>query len=251
MDTHHAVGLIPARGGSKGVPGKNIKPLAGYPLIAFSIAVSQLSRRISRTIVSTDSDEIADIARTFGAEVPFLRPEEYATDSSGDIEFVRHFLDWIREKEGTQPSLIAHIRPTTPLREPFLIDDAIETLDTHPDATALRSVHEIRESPYKLMKIENGFLSGFFAGDERSEYYNLPRQNLPSAYQPNGYIDIIASSTVLKTGMLHGPRILPFITPDAGELDRPEDFDYISYMLGKHDNPVYTYLCNTYPAKAD
>ena len=118
--------IIAARGGSKGIPKKNIIDLGGHPLIAYSIAVAKLSKLIERIIVSTDSEEIAEISKKYGAEVPFIRPEEYARDNSPDKEFVQHAINWFKEKENYAPEYMVHIRPTTPLRKPEIIDEAIE-----------------------------------------------------------------------------------------------------------------------------
>jgi len=244
------IGLIPARSGSKGVPRKNIKLLAGYPLMAYSIIASRLASKIDRTIVSTDSQEFAEIALSYGAEAPFHRPEEISRDTSVDIEYIRHALEWLRTNEGNQPEYIVQLSPPTPLRDPVLIDAAIDKIIRNKDATSLRSAYETRESPYKLFEIKDGFYAGMFPDDPRPEYYNLPRQAFPPVYHPNGYVDIIKTQTVMNSGSLHGPRILPFITPDVGELDRPEDFDFIEYVLSRQENPVYEYLKKNYtPAK--
>ncbi|MFZ3169724.1 MAG: acylneuraminate cytidylyltransferase family protein [Candidatus Methanoperedens sp.] len=240
------IAIIPARGGSKGVPKKNIRKLGGYPLIAYSIIACRLSKKIDRTIVSTDSVEIAEIAKFFGAEVPFLRPAEISRDSSKDIEFIEHAINWFKKNEGKIPEYLVQIRPTTPLREPELIDTAIVKMIDNSQATSLRSVHEIRESPYKLFGIEDDFLVGLYPDDPRPEYYNLPRQNFPSVYQPNGYVDIIKSETVLKLKSLHGPKILSFMTPNTGEIDTPDDFDYIEYMLSKNKYKICEFLKSNY-----
>ena len=240
------IAIIPARGGSKGVPGKNIKKLEGYPLIAYSIVACRLAKNIDRVIVSTDSTEIAEIAESFGAEVPFMRPAELAQDNSSDLEFIEHAINWFENNDGMTPEYLVHIRPTTPLREPELIDSAILKIIENPDATSLRSVHEVRESPYKLLGINNDFLEGLFPDDPRPEYYNLPRQNFPPVYQPNGYVDIIKSETVLKSKTLHGPKILSFLTQDVGEIDTIDDFNYIEYMFQKKHYEIYDYLKNNY-----
>jgi CMP-N,N'-diacetyllegionaminic acid synthase len=236
------VSIIPARSGSKGVSKKNIRLLAGYPLIAYSIIASKLTSKIERTLVSTNSQEFAEIALSYGAEVPFLRPEEISRDNSLDIEYVKHALEWFQNHEGNQPEYLVILPPPTPLRDPVLIDGAIEKIIHNPDATSLRSACETRESPYKLFEIRDDFYAGMFPNDPRPEYYNLPRQAFPPVYHPNGYVDIIKSQTVRNLGSLHGPRILSFITPDVGELDRPEDFDFIEFVLSKQKNPVHEYL---------
>lgn len=240
------ISIIPARSGSKGVPQKNIKLLAGYPLIAYSIIASKLSSKIQRTIVSTDSQEFAEIALSYGAEVPFLRPEEISKDNSLDIEYIRHALEWFQTHERYQAEYIVVLPPPTPLRDPVQIDTAIEKIIQNKNATSLRSAHETRESPYKLFEIKDNFFVGMFPHDPRPEYYNLPRQAFPPVYHPNGYVDIIKSETVKNFGSLHGPRILSFITPDVGELDRPEDFEYIEFILDKKKNKIYEFLKNNF-----
>lgn len=240
------IAIIPARGGSKGIPGKNIMPLGGFPVIAFSIAACVLSEKIERIVVSTDSEEVAETGRYYGAEVPFLRPKNFATDASPDIDFVKHALSWFEENEGSVPDYLVHIRPTTPLRDPVTIDAAIEKIIADPRATALRSVHEVKESPYKLFEISNARLVGMFPYDPRPEYYNLPRQEFPPVYQPNGYVDIIKTETVIKIHSLHGPEMLAHVTEDTGELDNAEDCTYVEYMLKKKQFAIYEYLVKQY-----
>jgi len=225
--------LIPARGGSKSIPKKNIVDLGGFPLIAYSIAAAKLSRYISRVIVSTDSEEIAQISRKYGAEVPFLRPAEYARDDSLDIEFFRHALDWLGEHEGYMPDLVAHLRPTTPLREPAIVDKAIEEIIADKNATALRSAHESEYTAYKLFRKEGDYIHFFGKEDfaEHEEYYNKSRQALPKTYNCNGYVDILRPGTLKKTGMLHGPRIRAFISERIADIDHLRDLDFAKQLL--------------------
>lgn len=239
------VGIIPARSGSKGVPKKNIKLLGGYPLIAYTITAAKQSKEIDRVIVSTDSEEIAEIAKIYGAEVPFLRPKELSTDKSSDMDFVLHALDWFKKNEDIEPELLVHLRPTTPLREPSLVDEAINALKNHNTASSLRSVHEMAESPRKAFEINNGFLVGMFPNDTRPEYYNLPRQSFPPAYHPNGYVDVLRPDFIMKHNNLHGPKILAFITPFSVEVDMPEDFEYLQFIIEKKGHP----LCETLKSK--
>ena len=238
--------IIPARGGSKSVPKKNIKLLKGFPLIAYSIAAAKLSKKIDRVIVSTDSPEISEIALKYGAEVPFMRPEEYAQDKSPDFDFIKHSIDWFENHEIEQPDLFVHLRPTTPLRDPVLIDKAIESLITNNNTTALRSVHEQSQPPQKMFGIENGFLTGLFPHETRPEYYNLPRQAFPKIYNPNGYVDIIKTEYVKQHNMLHGPRIIGFVTPFTIEIDNAEDFSYLEYIIDKQSHPLYDFLSQNY-----
>jgi CMP-N-acetylneuraminic acid synthetase len=242
------IAVIPARSGSKGVPKKNIKLLGGYPLIAYSIIAARLCLKIERTIVSTDSREIAEIALFYGAEVPFLRPKKLAQDNSTDLEFFGHLVGWFKENENDVADLLVHLRPTTPLRIPQEINKAIGLIENKIDATSLRSAHELPEPPQKMFQIDkNGFFRGFFPNDSRPEYFNLPRQLFPKAYHPNGYVDIIKTDNILSGASLHGFNILAFITPPAVEIDNKEDFDYLEYQLKKYTNPIYEYLSRHFP----
>ncbi|MHA2329179.1 MAG: acylneuraminate cytidylyltransferase family protein [Candidatus Hodarchaeales archaeon] len=235
--------IIPARSGSKGVPNKNIRLLTEFELIAYSIASALLSKRIERVVVSTDSEKIANIARSYGAEVPFLRPEELARDESTDREFVIHALEWFLQNEGFVPDYLVHLRPTTPLRDPQLIDVAIETILSHPEATSLRSAHEAPESPLKWFKLnDKGYFEGLLSEDPRPEYYNLPRQNFPSVYIPNGYVDILKTDFVLNSESLHGDRMLGFLTPVVTEADAIEDFHFLEYEIKKYGHSLLDYL---------
>lgn len=240
--------LIPARAGSKGVPSKNIKPLCGHPLIAYSVLAGKLCSAIDRVIVSTDSQELAEVAECYGAEVPFLRPSELAQDHSPDIDFISHALDWFKKNDGSQPDFLVLLRPTTPLRNLILIESAIQMIASNTKATSLRSVHQLAEPPQKMMQIKNCFLAGFFPEDPRPEYYNLPRQAFPPAYHPNGFVDIIRSSFVTSGKGLYGSQVLGLITPYSVEVDSLEDFDYLMYLIEKKSHPFYEYLEANFPA---
>ncbi len=246
---HKVIALIPARGGSKGVPKKNVYPLAGYPLIAYSIAAAKLASGIERVIVSTDNEEIAEIARHYGAEVPFLRPAEYATDTSKDIDVIKHVLEWFSAHEKHHPDYLIYLRPTTPLRDPRHIEEAIGLLQKSASSTSLRSGHEIRESPYKLFGIQDGHFTGLFPDDPRPEYYDLPRQTFPPVYQPDGYVDILVTKHIIDSSSLHGPKILAYTSPDTGEIDSKEDFRFTEYNLEKTAWDIYEYLKKNFPKK--
>ncbi len=243
MSQARAVALIQARGGSKGVPGKNIRPLGGFPLIAWSVVACRLAETIGRVVLSTDSKEIAEVAKAYGVEVPFMRPAAFATDTATDFVVIRHALEWFRDHEGHVPELVVQIRPTTPLREPALIDEAVRRVQAHPEATSLRSVFEMPESHCKMFGMkEDGFLHGLCPDDPRPEYFNLPRQAFPSTYFAQGYVDVIRASTVLEQGMCYGERILGFVTPDSGEVDREEDFRRLELLMGDHGRTVHEYM---------
>lgn len=226
--------LIPARAGSKGIPGKNIKDLDGFPLIAYTISACQASEFIDRVIVSTDSEDIASIARSCGAEVPFIRPEHLAQDKSTDFDVINHFFDQI------SVDYAAYMRPTTPLRNPEKISEAITFFYKNKDKmSGLRSMHELPEPPYKMFKIENGYCKGFF--DHYNgivDYTNLPRQMFPKAYQPNGYIDISKRETIINEKTAFGKTIIPFITEHVTEVDAEHEFKILEYTFKTIQNPL-------------
>lgn len=238
--------IIPARGGSKGMPKKNIYNLYGYPLIAYSIAAAKMAKKIDRIIVTTDSEEIAGIAKKFGAEVPFLRPAKISGDTATDREFVIHALDWFKKNEGKIPDYLVHLRPIAPLRDPEKIDEAIETITKQPETTSLRSGHKIDTIPQKCFGLENGFFVGLFPQDKRPDYHGLPRQSFPPTYKPNGYVDILKSSFVLKNSVIHGPKILAFLTPDTGDIDNRDDLNFVETLLSKKRFSVYDWLEKNY-----
>lgn len=233
--------LIPARGGSKGVPEKNIKALKDHPLLSYSIAACKLSKNIDQIIVSTDDEKIAKIAEYYGAKVPGLRPKHLADDTSTDWDVVNHFFDNNNIEE------VIYFRPTTPLREPSFIDKCIEIyFDNKNDASGFRSMHEIPEPPYKMFMIENGYCKGFFSDfNGIKDYTNLPRQTFPKAYQPNGYIDIVKRITVNTCKTAFGTKIFPFITPVVTEIDTIEEFEILQYKIKKQkNNDILRYLNN-------
>ena len=150
--------LIPARGGSKSIPRKNLLQIAGRPLIAYSIEHALASRHITRVIVSTDDTEIAEVARAHGAEVPFMRPAEFAQDQSTDLEVFRHALTALKADQGYTCECVVHLRPTGPLRLVARVDEAIELFLHHPEADSLRSVTWPEQTPYKMWRQRDGYL---------------------------------------------------------------------------------------------
>jgi CMP-N,N'-diacetyllegionaminic acid synthase len=230
------ISLIPARGGSKVIPKKNIISLAGKPLIAHSIEYSLSCPGVHRTIVSTDNSEIAEIARNHGAEVPFVRPPELAQDDTPDFPVFYHALNWLRENEGFCPDFIVQLRPTTPVRPSGLIEKAIKMIMDDEQADCVRSVREPAYSPYKMWKKENDYLKPFIKLAD-VESYNLPRQKLPEVFYHDGLLDVIRASTILEKKSISGDKILPLITEESFwvvDIDNPVDFVIAETFL-KHN----------------
>jgi len=227
------VALIPARSGSKGVPDKNIKLLSGVPLIAYSIAVALKSDLIDRVIVSTDSEEYAKIAREYGAEVPFLRPAELSGDTATDTQFIDHAIRWFEASEGYVPKFFVHLRPTTPLRDPKVVDNALRGFIDNDAFTALRSVHKMSESSYKTFEMVDGKLKCLCNGGFDIERANLARQSFPDTYDANGYVDVIRSELVQLRRQVHGDSVQAYVTETTYEVDELSDLDFLKHIVAK------------------
>lgn len=243
--------LILARGGSKGIPRKNIRLLAGKPLIAYSIETARESPLIGRVVVSTDDKEIAEISRRYGAEVPFLRPKELAEDLTPDLPVFQHALRWLKEKEDYVPELVVDLRPTGPLRRVSTIERAIRLMLEHPEADSLRSVIWPSQTPFKMWRMKEGYLKPLLLLEEFKEPYNMPRQILPEIFWQNGYIDIARPRVIMEEGLMSGRKILPLvIEEDYIEIDYEESFLKAEKRIEamKEGRPVPVEPARRYPA---
>jgi CMP-N-acetylneuraminic acid synthetase len=229
--------IIPARGGSKGILRKNIIDLNGFPLISYTIAACKLAKRIDRIIVSTEDEEIAEIAIKYGAEIPFLRPMEYSEDDSRDAGFLNHFFDNIDVAD------TALMRPTTPLRNPKVVDKAIETYyNSREEISSLRSLNLMNESPYKVYKIQNNICCGFFEDfNGIRNYSNLPRQTFPKSYEANGHIDIVKRE-VVRRGNAFGDKIYAFIVDKVIDIDSSFDLEILKIQVNTKRDLLTKYL---------
>lgn len=226
--------LIPARGGSKGIPKKNIKLLGSKPLIVWSIEAAKKSRFIDRVIVSTDNEEIAEIAKSAGAEVPFVRPAEIAQDLTPDTPVFEHALAWLKEKENFIPEFIVHLRPTGPLRTGEEIDEAIEMLAADPNADSVRSVEEPPKPPFKMWQPEGKYIKPFAELNNMKDFHTMPRQMLPMVYQTTADIGIMRSRTVIEKKSVIGDHVIPyFLKRPTVDIDHPIDFEIAEMLLRK------------------
>ena len=217
--------IIPARSGSKGLRDKNIKDLGGYPLLSWSVRASTKSKYINSTFIDTDSDKYAKIGISYGAQSLYLRPDNLATDTSSDYDFISHFLQHLQQKNA-MPDLLVHLRPTTPLRDHKVIDDAIELgIKNYDKITSLRSVHEMAETAYKSFEFGKGeSLVATFSRSSDLDSSNASRQLFPKTFQANGYVDILFPNKILSMKKLHGNNVLGFKTPAVIEIDT--DFEF-------------------------
>lgn len=223
--------LIPARGGSKGIPRKNIRNFAGYPLIAWSIAAAKQSRFVTRVIVSTDDEEIAAVAREYGAETPFLRPAEFAQDNTTDLPVFEHAIQWLEENEHYQPEIVIQLRPTSPIRPRDCVDHAIRILMEHTDADCVRGVVPAGQNPHKMWRFagEGQPLKPLLEVEGIAEPYNAPRQILPPVFWQTGHIDAIRVSTILQKHSLTGDVIYPLVIDPRYTVDIDTLSDWEKY----------------------
>lgn len=229
----NVLALIPARGGSKSIPRKNIRLFAGYPLIAYSIAAALAAESITRVVVSTDDEEIAAIARKYGADVPFIRPAQYAQDTTPDLPVFQHALTWLEDHEEYRADLVVQLRPTSPLRKVWHIDQAVWRLVERPDADSIRSVCVPFQNPFKMWRImPDGFMKPLIEIDMQ-EPYNQPRQVLPEVYWQTGYVDAAWADTILEKNSMTGENILPLVIDAADwiDIDSPEDWSRAERLL--------------------
>lgn len=224
------VGLVTARGGSKSIPRKNVKPLAGKPLIAWTVEAALQSCGLNRVIVSTDDNEIAQVAQEWGAEVPFMRPSELAQDDSPHIAVVEHAIRWLATHDNLRPDYIMTLQPTSPLRTAGDIDAAIQIAETH-TAIAVVSVCEMGHHPYLSKRIlPDGTLADFVSSD----IAYMRRQALPPAYVLNGAIYLNYCES-----LLHNQTFLPqctyaYIMPLERSLDIDTPWDlYLADLILK------------------
>jgi CMP-N-acetylneuraminic acid synthetase len=239
MTIPDVLALIPARGGSKGIPRKNIRSFAGYPLIAYSIAAALQAETVMRVIVSTDDPEIAGVARQYGAETPFLRPEELAADRTTDLPVFQHALNWLAKYEDYQPEIVLHLHATSPVRPPGFIDQAVRLLHEQPETECVRSVVSPGQNPYKMWHIDpqSGCMLPLLAVQGTAEPYNTPRQLLPAVYLQTGHVNAIRPATILG-GSMTGKTILPIIIHASYEvdLDTLADWERGEWLVSK-DGP--------------
>lgn len=235
------VAVIGVRSGSRGLPGKNLRPLAGHPLLAWVISAARHAARVSRVIVSTDTEEIAAIARAYGAETPFLRPAALATDTSLDVEYVRHALCWLEEHEAYVPDIVLRVLATVPTQLPRDLDAIVDVLLADPTATSAVVVAEARQHPEKTMRIVDE------AGQRRLVPYLPDRSGVePTARQSyeSAYVraNVVATrpATVHATGTLTGD-VVALHTVDRDrivDIDSELDIRLAELVLASHRPPI-------------
>lgn len=215
------LGLITARGGSKGIPRKNLAPLAGKPLLAWTVEAALASRAVGRLVLSTDDEEIARVGADLGAETPFLRPAHLAGDASPHDQVVLHAVQWLEENQGYAPDFVLLLQPTSPLRAARDIDDALE-IALKTGADGVMGVTEAKHHPNKVWALdEDGRLEPFIP---RPEGY-LRRQSLRPAYAENGAVYLLRRSALLRERNLFLDRMAALVMPPERSLDVDTPWD--------------------------
>lgn len=230
--------VIPARAGSKGIIKKNIVDLQNVPLIAYSIEAAKRSNLVTKIICSTDSQEIANIAMEYGAEVPFLRPKEISKDDSTDLDAFNHVIDWLDKNESYTPDLIIQLRPTSPLRTAQMIDESISIMINEESYDSLRSISSSIHTPYKMWKLlDNKNMEQLLQLDDNHEPYNSARQILPKTYTQTGSIDITRPNTIKQFKSMTGSKIYPFLIESKYfiDIDDIESLELASLRLNNLD----------------
>ena len=230
------IGLIPARGGSKRIPNKNIHLLCGKPLIAYTIEAALAAKSLDRVIISTDSQKIAETAKYYGAEVPFLRPLDISMDDTSDRPVMEHLIKWIEENENYCFDYLVYLRPTTPLKTSALIDNALKKIKNNTSFSGLRSVTKVEGvyHPFWMYKKNNNLLEPFIDNIDISLYYQ--RQLLPQCYRLNGVIDVVKKSIVISSETnLYGNNVGFYEIDEKYAVDIDNEFDMFlcEYILQK------------------
>jgi len=227
------LGVITARGKSKGIPKKNIKLLAEKPLIYYTIKAAKESKFLNYFLVSTDDKEIAEIAKSYGAEIPFMRPAELATDTAPTLPVLKHALDFAEKYKNCRFDYILTLHPTNPLRTAQDIDNAIELAKINPDATSIISICEIGIPPQKIKKIINGKLVDYY---QREIEGTLRQKYSEKIYRRNEAIYLTKRKTLIQ-GSIFGEKIIPYIMlPEKSTaIDNILDFELAEFLFKKQN----------------
>ena len=233
LEEKNFLAIIPARGGSKGVPKKNIKEIEGIPLIGYTIREAKKSKYISRVVVSTDEEEIAEVARKIGAEIPCLRPEELSGDASSTVECVIHMVNYLKENEDYVPDFICLLQCTSPLRTMEDIDEAIEKL-FRTDFDGIVSVCEAETNPYWTNVFDNDRLKYFLEEGKTI----TRRQDLPKIYRYNGAIYIIKTGVFLREKSFETDNITGYVMSNEKsiDIDTITDFKVAEILIKEREN---------------
>jgi N-acylneuraminate cytidylyltransferase len=237
---YKTLGIITARGGSKSILQKNIYPVAGKPLIYYVIKAAKSAKSLNRLIVSTDDPQIANLAKKYGCEAPFLRPQNLAEDSTPDLPVFMHALSWLKKNENYKPDIIVHLRPTAPLLNSKDINRAIKLLKRNPKINSVRSVALPSHTPFKMFKInKRGYLKPILKKEfpevfkKIKEPFNMPRQFLPKVWIYAGYVDALHYDTIIKQKSMTGAKSIPLFFENWRyiDIDSLRELKYVEMII--------------------
>ena len=223
--------LILARGGSKGIPDKNMRRLAEKPLIEYTINAAKSSRLINRIIVSTDDCKIAKFAKSKNIEVPFLRPKKYSQSKSKTIDVINHAINFLQTHDEYSPNIVTILQPTSPLRTSIDIDKSIKLLKNSKNTSCVLGVTKIKTHPYLSFESKNGFLIPFKSNFEK--YFQ--RQKFPTFYYPTGSIYTLWTKTLSKYHSIYGPKLKPMFIDVENSIDIDTPYDLFQAEM-KYNN---------------
>jgi CMP-N,N'-diacetyllegionaminic acid synthase len=226
----NVIAVIPARGGSKGIPRKNIVPFAGKPLICYTIEAALRSRYLKRVIVSTDDADIAKVAKDCGAEVPFLRPPNLSQDDTPSVSVLKHAVNIIEESQGSLCNFVVLLQPTSPLRNEKYIDLTVEKmLETGADSVI--TVCEVRHHPFWTFVANEDRLHSLLPNCDKSSR----RQELPQTYSPNGAVYLVKRGVLFNENTVFGKDLRGIIMPSEESIDIDDYYDlFLGEMTGKY-----------------
>jgi CMP-N-acetylneuraminic acid synthetase len=226
--------FIPARSGSKSIKNKNIKLLNGKPILAYSIIVAKKLKFVSKIVVSSDSKNYLKIAKKYGSNFLHLRSKKLSGDKTTDFEVFSNFINHLKKLKIKPPKYFIHLRPTTPLRNKSIINKAVNFfLKNSNKCSSMRSVSLMSNPSFKTMRILKKRLCSVINNDFQLDKYNKPKEFFPKTYLPNGYIDIVKSSNIIKK-KLHGSNVLPYIIKEFNsDIDSIKDYNYVKYKTKK------------------
>lgn len=232
-----------ARAGSKGLPGKNVRDLCGKPPVGWVIDAAKGSSYVDRVILSTDGEDIAEAGRLYGAETPFMEPDELAQSNIPDAPVFQYTISWLKNNENYVPDIVVHLRPTGPLLTSKEIDAALELLEKHPEADSVRSVELPPKPPFKMWTIQDTYMKPFVkevanaAGEIIKDAHTAPRQSLPTVYQTTPDIGLFRVNTLLEKQSTIGDIVLPFIlNRQTVDIDNEIDWEIAEYLFKNRRN---------------
>lgn len=235
MGNSKILALITARSGSKSIPNKNLQTIAGRTLLEWTASAAIRAGCFSDVLISTDSTRYVADVLPYGVHAPFIRPNHLAGDLATDLDVIKHTIEFLNTNR-IYPEFIAHLRPTSPLRDPDELRRLVKNFSSEQHKfSAARSVHRMSETAYKCFEVsESGNLVRVFTRESDIDLSNRPKEEFPESFKPNGYLDLISVSHVKEFGALHGNRVKPFLTSEIIEIDSIHELEVVRALVAQN-----------------